>query len=79
MANLTTAISSFGPVAQGRFDFTLFFEDAILSIVPSAIFLLLAVVEFSRLSRQPVKALSGSLRYAKLVCRTAPLFALRPG
>ncbi|KAM3495136.1 hypothetical protein MY3957_001558 [Beauveria namnaoensis] len=48
--------TQFGPRVNTvcrSFDFTLYFEDAVLSAVPSAIFILIAMVPFIRLLRQP--------------------------
>ena len=50
----------FGPVVdgcRGGFDFTLLFEQSILSIGPSAIFLLFVPVKFFQLLRANIKTL----------------------
>lgn len=63
----------FGPVvAQCRreFDFTLFFEQAVLSVLPCAALILLATVRVAVLVRRGPSVLSprGWLGLAKLVC-----------
>lgn len=58
----------FGPTAPGRFDFTPFFEDTLLSIVPSAILLLLLPPRLFILHKQSRKVSRSSLHSQKLVC-----------
>ena len=57
----------FGPQLRGTFDFTLVFEQTILSIVPSALFIATAIPRFHLLSRRPIEARSGVLLWLKLV------------
>jgi hypothetical protein len=59
--------TSFGPSAKGRFDFTLTFENAVLSIVPSVVFFLLAPQRLVWLSKQPRKVVKSSQPIVKLV------------
>ncbi|KAK0718041.1 P-loop containing nucleoside triphosphate hydrolase protein [Lasiosphaeria miniovina] len=58
--------ADFGPAATGRFDFTLAFEGAILSIVPSALFLLLAPQRLVWLMKQPRKVAKSPRSILKL-------------
>ncbi|KAF4625089.1 hypothetical protein G7Y89_g13080 [Cudoniella acicularis] len=58
--------ASFGPEAAGRFDFTLAFEDAILSILPSALFFILAPQRLFWLMKQPRKVAKSSRSILKL-------------
>jgi hypothetical protein len=59
--------TSFGPAAAGRFDFTISFESAILSIVPSALFVIFAPQRLLWLMRQPQKVMRSSRPVLKLV------------
>lgn len=59
--------SEFGPSAAGRFDFTLVFEGAILSILPSALFFLLAPQRLLWLLKQPYKVSQSPRLAVKLV------------
>ena len=55
-------VDSFGPVATGcRFDFTLLFEESILFLGPSIVFLILAGLRIWNLRRE-----QGKVRYAPL-------------
>ncbi|RFU28601.1 hypothetical protein B7463_g7731, partial [Scytalidium lignicola] len=58
---------SFGPTVPGRFDFTPLFEDIFLSIVPSAIFLLLLPIRLFILHKQPRKVLKSTLHSQKIL------------
>lgn len=58
----------FGPAVngcRGNFDFTLFFEQTVLSIGPSALLLLFAPPRIVRLLRASVKTLSNPIRATK--------------
>lgn len=69
--------ANFGPSATARFDFTLTFEIAILSILPSGIFLLLAPQRLFWLMKQPYKVINSRRTVLKLVCTGPPVpFAL---
>ena len=60
----------FGPQVDGclqNFDFTLLFEETVLSIPASSVFLLLLIPRLFILSRTSVKARKGLLYYVKLV------------
>ncbi|AEO54635.1 hypothetical protein MYCTH_2297404 [Thermothelomyces thermophilus ATCC 42464] len=65
---LLLAEANFGPSAKDRFDFTLTFENAILSIIPSAIFCILAPHRLYLLWRQPHKVAKSPRHVFKLVC-----------
>lgn len=73
MAANNTCVSQggydFGPVVDPcvrKFDFTLLFEDTILSIIPSAIFVVLAALRILSLRSQPNVA-GNVFRLVKLV------------
>jgi ATP-binding cassette subfamily C (CFTR/MRP) protein 1 len=81
LADLTTSLinssatiddNGFGPFIKfpGKvtFDFTLLFEETILSILPSALFLLLIPPRILRLWRAPRKVTGSYLQTIKLVC-----------
>jgi hypothetical protein len=64
---------TFGPIVQGcrdGFDFTLLFEDAILSLVPSILMLLASAVRVVQLHARPVLVHGRSLQWSKQVRRT---------
>ncbi len=72
--------NSFGPIVEGcrsGFDFTLLFEQTILSIGPSAMLLLFAPPRFVKLLRSSKKTLSGHHHLVKTVCDLSPISALR--
>lgn len=61
----------FGPVVAEcarAFDFTLLFEESILSILPSAILILLAPVRLLALRKRPRIVGGSTLQLVKLVC-----------
>lgn len=58
---------SFGPHLPGYFDFTLLFEQSLLSLVPTGIFLLAWPWRIRRLWRRKNIVGSCELRIAKLV------------
>lgn len=60
----------FGPQVRGYFDFTILFEQSILSILPSALFILLVPVRISSLLRNGIRVRSGRLLWLKLVLIT---------
>lgn len=64
--------ANFGPAAPGKFDFTLTFEGAILSILPSGLFLLLAPQRLFWLMKQPYKVTRSRRTLLKLVCASFP-------
>ncbi|POR33115.1 Canalicular multispecific organic anion transporter 1 [Tolypocladium paradoxum] len=69
----------FGPTVRAcrsQFDFTLFFEESILTIIPSAVFIVLALARIGALHRRRAVVRSGWLRNAKLGAATASI-ALR--
>lgn len=60
----------FGPAVQGcrsDFDFTLLFQDTILSILPSSVLLILASTKLIALIHRPAVARLGWLYHSKLV------------
>ena len=59
--------TDFGPSASGRFDFTVLFENVVLSIVPSALFLILVPQRLLWLKREPRKIVENSRLLIKLV------------
>ncbi|KAF4779309.1 hypothetical protein HER10_EVM0002693 [Colletotrichum scovillei] len=61
----------FGPQVRGYFDFTILFEQSILSILPSALFILLVPVRISSLLRNGIRVRSGRLLWLKLLAVTA--------
>ncbi|KYK57377.1 ABC transporter [Drechmeria coniospora] len=62
---------SFGPWAgstcRGGFDFTLLFEESILSILVSSLFLLVAPLSILRLVREPIKVKPSLLQWGKQI------------
>ncbi|KXH32504.1 hypothetical protein CSIM01_13585 [Colletotrichum simmondsii] len=61
----------FGPQVRGYFDFTVLFEQSILSILPSALFILLVPIRISSLLRNGIRVHSGKLLWLKLLAVTA--------
>lgn len=62
--------ASFGPAVQGcdrQFDFTVTFEESILSIVPSVLLLLLAPVRILRLQGRRPRVAGRGFQRVKLV------------
>jgi ATP-binding cassette, subfamily C (CFTR/MRP), member 1 len=62
--------NTIGPIVSGcrdDFDFTVKFEQSILSLVPSACFALLAAARIAWLSRKPRIVAAGSFQVLKLV------------
>jgi len=59
--------ASFQVVQDHRFDFTLLFEQSILSILPSVVLLLLVPVRLYQLRRSPLKTVPDPLQHAKFV------------
>ncbi|KAK1701087.1 putative ABC multidrug transporter [Colletotrichum godetiae] len=56
----------FGPQVRGYFDFTVLFEQSILSILPSALFILLVPIRITSLLRNNIRVDSGKLLWLKL-------------
>ncbi|KXH55546.1 hypothetical protein CSAL01_07340 [Colletotrichum salicis] len=56
----------FGPQVRGYFDFIVLFEQSILSILPSALFILLVPIRVTSLLRNDIGVRSGSLLWLKL-------------
>ena len=68
-----TSDVGFGPAYDGHgrhFDFTVFFEDTILTIVPAVLFLIAAALRAAWLSRTSKKVEYSITRSAKLVICT---------
>jgi ATP-binding cassette subfamily C (CFTR/MRP) protein 1 len=62
--------NSFGPSVAKQcraFDFTLFFEQAFLSLVPSVLFVLGSIVRLISIARQDVKTSQSRWHISKLV------------
>ncbi|KAI1841095.1 hypothetical protein JX266_012688 [Neoarthrinium moseri] len=57
---------TFGPRLEGEFDFTLLFEQSILSILPSVLLICVAAVRIGWLCRRQVQVRTGTLLGAKL-------------
>ncbi|KAK2021515.1 hypothetical protein LX32DRAFT_631562 [Colletotrichum zoysiae] len=74
--NASVDFDAFGPQLTGQFDFTLYFEQAILSIVPSALFLAIIPCRVAWLLRSHSIPCSGWLLLAKLVPTLLALWAL---
>lgn len=58
-----------GPVCRGGFDFTLLFEESILSILPQCIFLLILPIRIGQLMKEDVKVVPSLLRWLKVVSK----------
>lgn len=70
-ASCTLVDDTFGPYAhgcRGGFDFTLLFEEAILSILPLALLLIIIPFRISYLVRRTIKVNRSLLLPTKLVC-----------
>jgi len=65
--NFVNEHASFQVVQDHRFDFTLLFEQSILSILPSVVLLLLVPVRLYQLRRSPLKTVPDPLQHAKFV------------
>lgn len=64
--------NSLGPISCSReFDFTLAFEQSILSILPACLFLLAAPIRLVQLWRRPVVTVRNGKRVFKLVSRNS--------
>jgi ATP-binding cassette, subfamily C (CFTR/MRP), member 1 len=68
---------SFGPALDDpncrEFDFTLLFEQSILSLLPALIFAVAAPARFAFLARKKSKTAAGPARLAKLVDLYVPV------
>lgn len=62
---------SFGPQLPGHFDFTLYFEHAILTVLPTAAFLVGALVYIVQMQTRPTVVGTGWLFWTKMVRKTA--------
>ncbi|KAK1565943.1 P-loop containing nucleoside triphosphate hydrolase protein [Colletotrichum navitas] len=71
--NASVDFDAFGPQLTGQFDFTLYFKQAIFSIVPSAIFLAILPCRVTWLLRRRSIPSSGWLLLAKLATSTIHL------
>lgn len=73
LANATTLTDDvdFGPFltvsGQNDFDFTLYFEELIFSIAPSALLLIFLAIRLQHLFRTPRKVRGGRLQTTKIV------------
>lgn len=59
----------FGPQVPGIFDFTLLFEQSILSLLPTVLFIVVAPLRILPLLRRESRVKPGPLLWAKLVSR----------
>jgi len=66
-STLKYSLDSFGPVMPGKFDFTLRFEDTILSIAPSALLLAVLPIRLFLLREETRKVSRSHLYENKLV------------
>jgi hypothetical protein len=66
--------ANFGPSATGSFDFTRVFENAVLSILPSALFLILAPPRLFWLMKEPYKVTKSQRSIFKLVCLNSQIY-----
>jgi hypothetical protein len=57
----------FGPHLPGVFDFTILFEQSILSLMPTALFILVAPLRIVRLYNRADRVQSGVLLWSKIV------------
>ncbi|KAI8176490.1 ABC transporter atnG [Colletotrichum sp. SAR 10_86] len=64
---MSDADDYFGPQVNGYFDFTVLFEQSILSILPTALLILLAPVRITWLLRNDIRVRAGKLLWLKLV------------
>jgi len=71
------SLDSFGPTLSTGFDFTLLFENTVLSILPSALLLLLIPFRLASLYGKPRKV-SRSLLYENKLVRIYQAKILRP-
>ncbi|ETN39964.1 uncharacterized protein HMPREF1541_06191 [Cyphellophora europaea CBS 101466] len=74
MEQINSSDTLFGPAYQGQgrsFDFTLLFEDTILTIVPASIFLVAAGARAAWLVNSPNKVVSSLSRSTKLILLSA--------
>jgi ATP-binding cassette, subfamily C (CFTR/MRP), member 1 len=70
---MATAIEQddiFGPNVRGYFDFTILFEQALLSILPAAVLVIIAPFRVIVLLRSPIASRAGWLLPLKLVFTT---------
>lgn len=65
---MNAADDAFGPRLEAAFDFTLLFEQSILSILPSTVLICVAAARGGWLCRRKVQVRAGKLLGAKLVC-----------
>ncbi|KAI8265702.1 ABC transporter [Colletotrichum sp. SAR11_239] len=64
---MSDADNYFGPQVNGYFDFTVLFEQSILSILPTALLIILAPVRITWLLRNDIRVRAGKLLWLKLV------------
>jgi hypothetical protein len=62
------AEARFAVASKGAFDFTPVFEDSILGIVPSSVFLVVALQRLFWLARQPHKVAKSHRPIVKVAC-----------
>jgi hypothetical protein len=59
---------AFGPRFPGQFDFTLYFEHLILTVIPFLMFMLMAICRVLYLYRKVPCARAGAFSWVKVVC-----------
>ncbi|KAJ0362676.1 hypothetical protein COL154_006121 [Colletotrichum chrysophilum] len=64
---MSDADNYFGPQVNGYFDFTVLFEQSILSILPTALLIILAPVRITWLRRNDIRVRAGKLLWLKLI------------
>jgi ATP-binding cassette subfamily C (CFTR/MRP) protein 1 len=64
---MTADDDDFGPHMPGVFDFTILFEQSILSLLPSVLFVLLMSWRVAYLHRRPQRVSAGPLLWVKMV------------
>jgi ATP-binding cassette, subfamily C (CFTR/MRP), member 1 len=62
----------FGPQVPGVFDFTILFEQSILSLLPTALFIVIAPLRVFPLLSREKRVRPGPLLWAKLVNLVSP-------
>jgi len=76
LRSFCTTDDTFGPPVGCRFDFTLLFEESILFIGPSVLFLILSGLRIWQLRKERRKVRHATLQVLKVVRRVFMLFIL---
>jgi hypothetical protein len=64
---MATPDDQFGPQVPGVFDFTILFEQSILSLLPTALFIIVAPLRIFRLVGREKRVNTGLVLWSKLV------------